>query len=70
MTAIGKEISKTLYSIDKLYTYFSGCSDGGREGMSQVQRWGELYDGVAAGAPAFRHAQQQVVSLNLSVEHH
>jgi tannase len=28
--------------------------------MSQVQRWGEEYDGVIAGAPAFRFAQQQV----------
>lgn len=44
----------------KLYTYFEGCSDGGREAMSQVQRWGEEYDGVVAGAPAFRFAQQQV----------
>lgn len=28
--------------------------------MSQVQRWGDEYDGVVAGAPAFRFAQQQV----------
>jgi tannase len=28
--------------------------------MSQVQRWGDEYDGVIAGAPAFRFAQQQV----------
>ncbi|KAF4465977.1 tannase [Fusarium albosuccineum] len=47
-----------------------GCSDGGREGMSQVQRWGELYDGVIAGAPAFRFAQQQVLHvLSSAVEH-
>ncbi|OAQ64577.1 tannase and feruloyl esterase family protein [Pochonia chlamydosporia 170] len=62
MTLIGKTLTKTLYGTaeGKIYTYFEGCSDGGREGMSQVQRWGELYDGVIAGAPAFRFAQQQV----------
>ncbi|KAF7915711.1 uncharacterized protein EAE97_012169 [Botrytis byssoidea] len=67
MTAIGKAITKTLYSIDKLYTYFAGCSDGGRQAMSQVQRYGDLYDGIAAGAPAFRQAQQQVFHLFSSV---
>ncbi|KAE8150970.1 Tannase 33 kDa subunit [Aspergillus avenaceus] len=60
MTQIGKHLSKGFYGSDKLYTYYEGCSDGGREGMSQVQRWGEEYDGVIAGAPAFRFAQQQV----------
>ncbi|KAF9027527.1 tannase [Hymenopellis radicata] len=60
-TLIGKALTKNFYGTsDKIYTYFEGCSDGGREAMSQVQRWGEEYDGVIAGAPAFRYAQQQV----------
>jgi tannase len=60
---LGKPLTQSFYGMScdtKLYTYFEGCSDGGREGMSQVQRWGEEYDGVVAGAPAFRFAQQQV----------
>lgn len=63
MTTIGKSLTGAFYEMsddEKLYTYFEGCSDGGREGMSQVQRYGELYDGVIAGAPAFRYSQQQV----------
>lgn len=63
MTTIGKFLTSVLYGMsddEKLYTYFEGCSDGGREGMSQIQRYGELYDGVVVGAPAFRYAQQQV----------
>lgn len=64
MTQVGKALTSGFYSLDdKLYTYFEGCSDGGREGMSQVQRWGEEYDGVIAGAPAFRFAQQQVLHV-------
>lgn len=63
MTSLGKVLTRGFYGLStdaKVYTYYEGCSDGGREGMSQVQRWGEEYDGVIAGAPAFRFAQQQV----------
>ncbi|KAH7112573.1 Tannase/feruloyl esterase [Dendryphion nanum] len=65
LTKIGKSITQKFYGSNstKLYTYFEGCSDGGREAMSQVQRWGEEYDGVVAGAPAFRFAQQQVLHV-------
>ncbi|KAM5347142.1 hypothetical protein ACJ41O_010147 [Fusarium nematophilum] len=73
MALVGKALTKEFYGLAddaKVYTYFEGCSDGGREGMSQVQRWGELYDGVIAGAPAFRFAQQQVLHvLSSAVEH-
>ncbi|KAJ5495918.1 Tannase [Penicillium diatomitis] len=63
MTKLGKYFTKEFYSLagtSKLYTYYEGCSDGGREGMSQIQRYGDEYDGVIIGAPAFRFAQQQV----------
>lgn len=65
---VGKEITKGFYGLDdKVYTYFEGCSDGGREAMSQAQRYGDVYDGVIAGAPAFHHAQQQTVSRILAL---
>ncbi|KAL4888885.1 Tannase/feruloyl esterase [Aspergillus ambiguus] len=63
MTKIAKPLARGFYGLSdnaKIYTYYEGCSDGGREGMSQVQRWGEEYDGAITGAPAFRFAQQQV----------
>ncbi|GAW11889.1 hypothetical protein ANO14919_012420 [Xylariales sp. No.14919] len=63
MTTIAKPLARGFYGVSddtKIYTYYEGCSDGGREGMSQVQRWGELYDGVITGAPAFRMSHQQV----------
>ena len=73
MTIIGKKLTKSLYgqsNSSKLYTYYEGCSDGGREGMSQIQRWGAEYDGVITGAPAFRYAQQQVNHVFASVVEH
>jgi tannase len=63
MTQVVKAITNSFYGLStntKIYTYYEGCSDGGREGMSQVQRYGAEYDGVITGAPAFRMGLQQV----------
>ncbi|KAL4980539.1 tannase and feruloyl esterase [Aspergillus desertorum] len=70
MTTVGKPLTRAFYGLDddaKVYTYYEGCSDGGRQGMSQVQRYGDEYDGVIVGAPAFRYGQQQVNHLFSSV---
>lgn len=36
------------------YSYFAGCSTGGREGMLMAQRYPLYFDGVISGAPAMR----------------
>ncbi|KAF2223656.1 Tannase/feruloyl esterase [Elsinoe ampelina] len=67
-TQIGLALTKNFYDTsDKVYAYYQGCSEGGREGWSQVQKYGNLYDGVIAGAPAFRYGQQQVNHLTSNV---
>lgn len=43
----------------RLYSYYQACSEGGREGWSQLQRFGDQFDGAVVGAPAFRYAHQQ-----------
>ncbi|KAF7186833.1 Tannase [Pseudocercospora fuligena] len=59
LTLIGQGLSQNFYNSSKLYSYYQGCSEGGREGWSQVQRYGNLFDGAAIGAPAFRQSFQQ-----------
>jgi len=39
-------------------SYFVGCSAGGHQAMSEVQRFPEDYDGVIAGAPAHNRIRQ------------
>jgi len=67
MTVIGQAFTKNMFGMsndEKLYTYYQGCSEGGREGWSQVQRYTDI-DGAVIGAPAIRYAFQQVqVSVN------
>ncbi|KAJ5659847.1 tannase subunit [Penicillium longicatenatum] len=66
MSSIGKAFTQNFYGIPdskKLYAYYQGCSEGGREGFSQVQRFPDEWDGAVIGAPAIRYGQQQVNHL-------
>jgi feruloyl esterase len=53
LTAVNaKTLFRTFYGLAPAYTYFTGCSSGGLEGLAAVQRIGEEFDGVSAGSPA------------------
>ena len=56
MTVVGKAVTKQFYGKGSRYSYFSGCSTGGRQGQSEVQRYPQDYDGVLSGAPAINWA--------------
>jgi Tannase and feruloyl esterase len=52
MTLKAKPIIRAFYGTGPSYSYWTGCSTGGREGLMSVQRFPEDYDGVLVGAPA------------------
>ena len=52
MAVVAKEILKTYYGKAPEYSYFLGCSNGGREAMMEAQRYPKDFDGIVAGAPA------------------
>jgi feruloyl esterase len=54
VTPIAKSIMASFYGAGPLYSYFLGCSNGGREAMVASQRWGGMFDGIVAGDPGFR----------------
>ncbi|MFI6532031.1 tannase/feruloyl esterase family alpha/beta hydrolase [Nonomuraea sp. NPDC050547] len=52
-TVAAKAITAIHYGRDTRKAIFNGCSNGGRQGLMEVQRYPADYDGVIAEGPAF-----------------
>jgi feruloyl esterase len=48
-----KLLVAAYYGKPAAHSYFTACSDGGREALMEAQRFPEDYDGILAGAPAY-----------------
>lgn len=51
---LAKEIIAQYYGKPAAFSYFSGCSTGGREGMILSQRYPTAFNGIIVGDPAMR----------------
>lgn len=52
MTVKAKAVVAAFYGESAKKAYFVGCSNGGRQGLMEAQRFPADYDGILSGAPA------------------
>ena len=74
---VGERLVDGYYSEAPEQKYYFGCSTGGRQGLTAMQRYPNDFDGIIAGAPVFSlprlnmsqlWAAQQVAALNAKDE--
>ncbi len=53
LAGVGKQFAQNWYAGTLAHSYFSGCSDGGRESMVEATRYPNDFDGIVAGDPFF-----------------
>ena len=57
-TVAAKRFVDAYYGAPPKFTYFNGCSTGGRTGLIAAQRYPEDFDGIVAGAPNIQSSTQ------------
>jgi feruloyl esterase len=52
MTVTAKAVVRAFYETAPRASYWNGCSTGGKQGLTEAQRFPDDYDAIVAGAPA------------------
>jgi len=70
MAVLGKQLVQAFYAQAPVYSYWNGCSTGGRQGLRMAQDYPGDYDGILAGAPAIHWDRFQAGQIWYQVVQH
>ena len=63
MAVLGKQLAQAFYGQLPVYSYWNGCSTGGRQGLRMAQQFPTDYNGILAGAPAIHWDRFQAYQI-------
>jgi len=63
MALVAKQVVADVYGRAASYSYWNGCSTGGRQGYMEAQRYPTDFNGINADAPAINWNQFEVATL-------
>ncbi|GAA1989958.1 DUF6351 family protein [Catenulispora subtropica] len=63
MALVAKQVIADVYGKPADYSYWNGCSTGGRQGYMEAQRYPTDFDGINADAPGINWNQFEVATL-------
>jgi feruloyl esterase len=70
MTVTAKAIVAAFYGHSANYSYWNGCSAGGRSAMIEAQRFPNDFDGIIAGAPALNWTGRALLAIWIAQANH
>lgn len=63
LTPMAKDLIKKVYGKAPDRSYLGGCSNGGRHALVAATRYGDMYDGILAGAPGYNLPKAALAQL-------
>ncbi|KAJ2983007.1 hypothetical protein NQ176_g1003 [Zarea fungicola] len=63
MAVVGKSVVNAFYGRPARYSYWNGCSTGGRQGLVAAQQFPTDFNGILAAAPATYWTQYTIAEL-------
>src|SRR4030095_2437258 len=67
MTVEAKALVNAHYGNPAKFSYYNGCSQGGRQGLAAAQQYPEDFDGIIAGAASWNQMRAHGARVALNV---